>query len=221
MTSVWVELALVSLGAMLSPTTLSFSILALVLGDRPLRTGCWFYLGALGITLAIGLAAAFVLGNAAASSTSTPKTWVAIVDLAAGALVLGYVWRASRRPRNPERTAAMIGQMSKVASSPAIAIVAAGATLANPGGFIPLALKEMSQLDPSAAEYAGLWTIFALVSLLPLGCALLMLVFARERTMRILASARIWLERNARAIAGVILVLLGLALLRNGLIGLT
>ena len=52
----WVdtELVLVALAAMVSPTTLTFSVLALVLGDRPLRTGLWFYLGALTATLAIG-----------------------------------------------------------------------------------------------------------------------------------------------------------------------
>jgi len=77
------ELALTALAAMLSPTTLSFSIFALVLGDRPLRTGFWFYLGAMTATLAIGVVAAFVIGDAAASDTSTPKTWVAIVDLVA------------------------------------------------------------------------------------------------------------------------------------------
>ena len=71
------ELALTALAAMLSPTTLSFSIFALVLGDRPLRTGFWFYLGAMTATLAIGVVAAFVIGDAAASDTSTPKTWVA------------------------------------------------------------------------------------------------------------------------------------------------
>ena len=38
---------------MVSPTTLTFSVLVLVLGDRPLRTGIWFYLGALGATLHI------------------------------------------------------------------------------------------------------------------------------------------------------------------------
>jgi hypothetical protein len=48
------ELALITLAAMLSPTTLSFSVLALVLGDRPLRTGLWFYVGALTATLAVG-----------------------------------------------------------------------------------------------------------------------------------------------------------------------
>jgi hypothetical protein len=60
-----------------------------------------------------------------------------------GALLLVYVIRALRRPRDPKRAAEAIEKMSKVASSPAIAIVAAGATLANPGGFIPIALKVL------------------------------------------------------------------------------
>jgi hypothetical protein len=36
------ELALIALAAMLSPTTLSFCVLALVLGDRPLRPRALF-----------------------------------------------------------------------------------------------------------------------------------------------------------------------------------
>jgi len=219
--SVYVEFALAALGAMVLPTTLSFSVLVLVVGDRPLRTGFWFYLGALGVTLAIGVLAAFVIGDVAASSTSTPKTWVAIVDVIAGVLALLYLLRASRQPADPERTARMIAQVSKVASSPAIAVVAAGATLANPGGFIPVALKDISQLNPSAGQFILGWVIFALVSLVPLEVALLTLVFARERTIRILEAARGWLERHLRTIAGVILLLLAVALLRNGITGLT
>src|SRR5215212_11117991 len=140
------ELVLVSLAAMLSPTTLLFSVLVLVLGDRPLRTGFWFYVGALGATLLIGVVAAFVLGDAAASSDpSSPKTWVAIVDLVAGAWLLIWTVRLLRRPRDPKRTASMLAQMEKVTASPAIAIVGAGAALANPGGFIPIALKGISE----------------------------------------------------------------------------
>jgi hypothetical protein len=220
-TSVEVEFAFVCLAAMLSPTTLTFSVFALVLGDRPVRTGFWFYLGALSITLVIGVAAAFVLGNDAASQTSSPKTWVAIVDVVAGVLVLAYVLRALRRPPDPTRVAGMIDRMSTLASSPAVAIVGAGATLANPGGFIPLALKEISQLDTSSLGYVAYWVGFSLVSLLPLGLALLMLLFARERGMRILVAARGWLERHVRTVAAVILVALGAALLRNGIAGLT
>ncbi len=222
MTSIQIELVLVALAAMLSPTTLSFSVLALVLGERPLRTGLWFYAGAFGLTLVIGIVAAFVIGNAAASpQPSEPKTWVAIVDVVAGVLLLVYIFRLMRRPPNPKRTAGMIEQMSKVASSPAIAIVAAGATLANPGGFIPLALKDISETNPSAAQYAGEWVLFALISLLPLSIALVMLAVSPEPTKRTLAGAREWLERHARTLAAAILILLAASLLSHGIAGLT
>jgi Sap, sulfolipid-1-addressing protein len=216
------ELVLVAIAAMLSPTTLTFSTLVLVLSDRPLRTGFWFYLGALVATLAIGVAAAFVLGDAAASSEpSTPKTWVAIVDVVAAVLLLSWVVRTLRRPRNPARLEAAINQMRKVTASRAIAIVGAGATLANPGGFIPLALKEISELDPSASRYVADWLFFTLVSLLPLASALVLMLVARGWTEQVLEGARRWLEHNARTVAAVLLVLVALALLRNGIAGLT
>jgi Sap, sulfolipid-1-addressing protein len=216
------ELVLVALAAMVSPTTVSFSVLALVLSDRPLKTGFLFYVGALTATLAIGVIAAFVLGDAAASEQpSSPKTWVAVLDVIFAVLILGWVLRVLRRPPNPERTASMVAQMSKVASSPAIAVVGAGAALANPGAFIPIALKDISELDPSAAQYIVNWIFFSLVSLLPLAVALLSLVVAREWTVRLLERARDWLQLHARTVAAGIVILLAASLLRNGIAGLT
>ena len=215
------ELALVALAAMFSPTTLSFCVLALVLGDRPRRTGLWFYVGAMSAMLAIGVLAAFVLGDVAASPTSSPKTWVAIVDIVAAVLLLIWVARVVRRPISPQKMDGMIAQMSKVASSPAIAIVGAGAALANAGGFIPIALKDISELNPSAAQYVVDWLFFSLVSLLPLAVAIVMLFIAPEPTKRILGTIRTWLIGNAMKIAGVIVALLALSLLRNGIAGLT
>jgi hypothetical protein len=216
------ELALTALAAMLSPTTLTFSVLVLVLSDRPFRTGLWFYLGAFTATLGIGIVAAFVLGNAAASRTpSTPKTWVAVLDIALAVGLIGFVAWALRRPPNPKRTAGMIDQMQKVASSPIVAIAGAGAALANPGAFIPIALKDISELDPSATEYIVNWIFFTVVSLLPLLAALVLLLVAPAWTKRTLASVREWLDRNARKVAAVIIVLLALSLLRNGIAGLT
>jgi hypothetical protein len=215
------ELALVALAAMLSPTTLTFSVFALVLGDRPRRTGVWFYLGALSATLAVGVVAAFFLGDAAASDTSSPKTWVAVVDVIAGALLLIYIVRVVRRPRDPQKVEGMMAQMSKVVSSPAIAIVGAGAALANPGGFIPLALKNISETNPSTTQYVVDWLFFSLVSLLPLALAIVMLFVAPDRAGRILNSVRDWLVRNARTVAAVIVALLATSLIRNGIAGLT
>ena len=215
------ELALIALAAMLSPTTLSFSTFALVIGDRPLRTGFWFYVGALSATIAIGIVAAFVIGDVAASPTSTPKTWVAVVDVVAAALLLVYAGRLARRPRDPRRAEGMIERMSMLATAPIAAIAGAGATLANPGGFIPLALKDISETNPSAGGYAVQWIFFTLVSLLPLAVSLILLLVAKDRTMRALSLARGWLEQNARTIALVIIVLLAASLLRNGIAGLT
>jgi Sap, sulfolipid-1-addressing protein len=215
------ELVLVSLAAMLSPTTLTFSVLTLVLSSRPFRTGSWFFLGAFAVTLAIGVVAAFVLGDVAASShPSSPKTWVAVFDVVAGAALLIWTIRLLRRPRDPKRTAGMMAQIERVADSPAIAVVGAGAALANPGGFIPIALKNISELDPSAAQYAVDWLFFTLASLLPLLIALVLLLVAREWTGRLLESARAWLDLHARTIAAVILIALAAALLRNGISGL-
>jgi hypothetical protein len=216
------ELALVALAAMLSPTTLTFSVLTLVLGDRPLRTGFWFYMGALTATLVVGVVAAFALQDAAASSgSSTPKTWVAILDVVFAVLLLAWVFRRLRQPPDDRRIQSMVDQIRKVASAPVLAILGAGATLANPGGFIPIALKTISELNPSTAQYVVDWLFFALVSLLPLALALLMLLVARESTERRLNSIRTWLEAHVRTIAAVILVLLAAALLRNGIAGLT
>jgi Sap, sulfolipid-1-addressing protein len=216
------ELALTALAAMLSPTTLTFSVLVLVLGSRPLRTGLWFYLGAFGATLGIGIIAAFVLGDIASDPTpSTPKTWVAVLDvlLAVGLLALLVV--RLRRPLDQARVAGMTAQMEKVASSPAVAIVGAGAALANPGAFIPIALKDISELDPTAPQYIAAWLFFTIVSLLPLLTALVLLVFAREWTERLLARVRGWLELHIRTVAAAIVVLVAASLLRNGIAGLT
>jgi hypothetical protein len=223
LSSAYTELALTALAAMLSPTTLSFSVFALVLGERPLRTGLWFFIGAFGATLLIGVLAAFVLGSAAAPSHSSeqPPTAVAILDLVFGVLLLGWIVRALRRPADPRRIAATVEKMSVVASSPAVAVVAAGATLANPGGFIPIALKSISQADSSTAEFIVLWAAFGLLALLPLLLSLIALAVAPSRAKAVLAQSRLWLERHARTLAAVILVLLAAALIRNGIVALT
>jgi threonine/homoserine/homoserine lactone efflux protein len=186
------ELALTALAAMLSPTTLTFSVLVLVLGDA-----------------------------AADQTPGSPKTPVAIFDVVAGALLIAFVIRMLRRPPNPKRAASMFDQMQKVASSPAVAIVGAGAALANPGAFIPIALKSISELDPSTTEYIVNWVFFTVVSLLPLAVALVLLLVARDWAERLLEGVRRWLDKNARTIAAVIIVALAASLIRNGIAGLT
>jgi hypothetical protein len=219
--SVDIELALVGLVAMLEPATLISSVLALVLGDRPLRTGFWFYLGGLGVTLAVGVAAAFVLGDVAASPTSKPKTWVSVVSVVAGALLVLYVAWSLRRHPDPRKTAASVARMRKVVNASPATLIGAGAVLANAGPFMLIAMKNISQLDPTTLQYILDWLLFALVSLLPLALALVALLIAPEWTMPRLVTMRGWIERHARTVALVVVSALAVSLIRDGIAGLT
>jgi hypothetical protein len=219
--SVDIELALVGLAAMAEPATLLSSSMALVVSDRPLRTGGWFYLGGVATTLFIGVLAAFIVGNKAASHTSEPKTWVSIVTLCFGVLLLAYVVRLVRKPPDPEAAEHTAERIRKVASARPLAIVAAGAVLANPGVFMLIAAKSISQLDPSTAQYLLDWLLFTLVAFLPLGVALLMLLFAPGFTEPRLAGLRAWVERYQRAIVAIVLMGLAGALIRDGIVALT
>jgi hypothetical protein len=143
-----------------------------------------------------------------------------VLDVVFAVLLLAWVARVWRRPVDPAKIEDMVGRMGRVAESPWIAVVAAGATLANAGGFIPIALKDISELDPSTTGYVVDWVFFSLVSLLPLAVALVMLFVARDWTVRILGSARDWLVKHAWTLAMAIVALLALSLLRNGIAGL-
>ncbi len=215
------ELLLVALAAMVSPTTLSFSVFVLVLAERPRRSGTWFYLGALSATMLVGVLGAFVLGDAAMSRSGGQKTWVSIFDVAAGAALLSYAARVARRPLDPAREERMVARMRGVASTGNAATFVAGAMLANAGAFMPVALKDISQLEPTPSRYLVLWTSFALVSLLPLATGLVVLVTAPDRASQLLGASRAWLERRVNLVGALLMLVLGVVLLRNGIAGLT
>src|SRR5262249_8067641 len=185
--------------------------------DRPLRTGLLFYLGGIGVTLAVGVAAAFVLGNVAAAPRSGPQTWGIVFDFIAGISLLAYAaWTIARTP-DPAQTKANVERMRKIADAPAITILAAGALLANAGPFMLIALKNVSELNPSAIQYIIDWIVFSLASLLPLGLALVALLVAPGWTSPKLAGVGGWVERHARAIAAVVMFALAISLLRDGI----
>jgi hypothetical protein len=222
MTSVDIEIALVGLVAMLEPATLVSSALVLVIGDHPKRTGFWFYVGGLGATLLVGVLAAFVLGNAGSVSPGAgPKTWVSVFNLVAGLLAAAYVAWTLRHPADPRKTAATVGRMDRLAKAPILTIVVSGAVLANAGVFMVVALKSISQLNPSTLQYILDWLLFSLASMLPLGIALLLLSAAPDWTAPKLSTARAWIERHARTIALVIVGALAVSLIREGIAGLT
>ena len=68
------------------PATLLASVLALVIGDRPLRTASWFYVGGLGVTLWSASPLHSCWGTRPAPMPRRRRRWVSGVTLVAGLL---------------------------------------------------------------------------------------------------------------------------------------
>ena len=219
MTSVDTELVLVALAAMLSPVTLFLSVLALVVGERPMRTGLWFFLGAFGLTLVVGVIGAFLLG----------------VGRIAEAQHAEDVGRDRRRHRRRDR-AVLRGAIPATPSRPEKGCehdrsdeqggLLAGdrdhrgrrrpresrrADSAGPEGH----LRDESEHRAVHRRVGRLCPRVAAATVDRTGA----LAVAPESTQRLLMRTRAWLERNARTIAAVILLLLAAILMRNGIAG--
>ena len=174
----WVygELVAVSLAAMLSPTTLTFSVLALVLGDRPLRTGIFFYIGVLTATLAVGVRCGDrARRRCGVGDAVGGRDVVAILDVIAASflLVVGGGYGATRRVLRSRRP-----QSSRWARSPRH--LRSQSWVPAPLSPTPAPSTDRPEDDlgdrPEHCGYAVQWLFFALVSLLPLLVAIVLLL---------------------------------------------
>ena len=115
----------------------------------------------------------------------------------------------------------LVAHAASIAASPNKPAGVSGAVLANAGVFMVVALKAISQLDPTRLQFILDWGLFALVSLLPLAIGLGLLLLAPRWTGSRLSSVRGRVERHARTIALVVMAGLAISLLRDGISGLT
>lgn len=134
--------------------------------------------------------------------------------------MLVYVVRLFLQRKDYEQMADVRERMNKVASASALTIIAAGAVLANPGVFMLLAAKGISQLDPTTAQFVIDWALFATVALLALGVTLLLLLLAPVFIQPRLVTARGLVERHSPTILAIVLLGLAVSLLRDGIAGL-
>jgi len=99
-------------------------------------------------------AATFILGDTAASSEpSSPKTWVAILDVIFGVVLVVVAVRFFRKTPDPAQTKAAIDRMSGLATSPPSRASLANSDSATPAPAHP-ALRQTSQpLGPMGIEW--------------------------------------------------------------------
>lgn len=223
------EVLLLSLTASLNPTLVAATTVMLLL-ERPKRLMLGYLLGAYLTSMTLGLIIVFSLSSSSAADT-TQHTLSPAVDIALGAIALAvsFVLHGDRHARATER------RREKKAAKPdkgpprwqralnkgsARTTFAVGALLTLPGASYLAGLNQIHKLDYSTGGTVLCVLGFNLIMLWLLEVPLLCFVVAPDWTPGAVERAKAWVGRHAHTVAVRGLLVLGLALVIKGVIGL-
>lgn len=208
-----------AVGTALSP----FPVIAVVLilaTPRAAVNGLAFLLGWIVGLMLVGALILLAAGSADASDDGEPATWVSVVKLALGALLLVFAvqqwrkrtvekpapkWMQAMDTLAPGKSAGLAAALAAI--NPKNLILTAGAAAAIAGTGIP-ASKQ-------AIAFAVFVVIGSLGTLVPLG-----IYFALgKRSEPLLDHIRSWMAANNTAIMAVLMLVIGTKLLGDGISG--
>jgi hypothetical protein len=163
--------------------------------------------------------------GAEASESSTPATWVSVVKIVLGLLLLllaGKQWRG--RPRGdtkPEMPAFMRSVDSF--TPPRAAGLGALLSTVNPKNLILLlaAAAAIAQTGVSTGDQAIALAVFIAIATLGPGIPVAIYFLMRDRATQILDSMRDWMARESVAITVVICLIIGAKLIGDAISALT
>ena len=209
-----------AVGTALSP----FPIIAVVLilaTPRARANGLAFLLGWIVGLLAVGGLILLAAGGADASEGGEPKTWVSLLKLALGALLLVFAvrqwrgrnvdkpapkWMQSMDALKPGKAAGLALVLS--ALNPKNLVLTAGAAAAIAGTGIP------------ASEQAVAFAVFVVIASLGTGAPVAIYLALGERSKPLLDRLRSWMAANNTVIMAVLFLVIGAKLLGDGIAGL-
>jgi Sap, sulfolipid-1-addressing protein len=220
------EVALLSLTAALNPTLLTATTVMLLL-PRPRLLMLGYWLGAMLVSVTLGLVIVFALEGSGAIST-TKKTLSPAADLALGgiALVLALVLLTGRdRALTERRARRREGRdppkwQQRLSGGTARTTFVIGVLLTLPGASYLAGLTRLSKLDYSTPATVAAVLGFNLVMLILLEAPLLAFVLAPDWAEAAIERAKAFVGRHGRRWAGRGLALVGSLLLVKGIVGL-
>ena len=199
---------------------------ALVLGSARGRTKalafcCAWYLG----LVVVGTIVLVVAGAVGPTEGSEPATWVSILLLVLGSILL---WLAVKqwlsRPRSGAE-APLPGWMLKVNEFTIAKAASAGFALSalNPKNLllVAAAAAEIAEVGLSRGQQALALVAFALIASLGVLSPLALAVLRGERADRLLVRLRTWMAANNAVIMTVLFVVIGAKLIGDAISGLS
>jgi hypothetical protein len=208
--------------AALTPTAILVS--AAYLGSAsPRRTTTWFLVGAVTMTVIIGVIALAALraGGLSLPGHHTPRYGV---RLGLGVLALGsglFVARRTPKPPNPDKPKKP-GMVSRLISRPGRgAAFAAGVLVFVPSASFLAAIQVIATAHASLLATGGTLAVVVLIDVMLVWLPFVCYLVRPEPTTRILKSFNGWLRAHGHAIAAGALLVVGVLLTVQGITGLT
>lgn len=212
-----------AVGVALSPLPIVAVVLMLVT-PRARANGPAFVAGWLGGLVVLGAILLAIASGGDANDKGQPATWVSVVELVLGVLLLLLSlkqWRA--RPHEGEE-APVPKWMGALEGFTAAKALVAGAALSsvNPKNLLLAiaAAAAVAQTGISGGEQAAAWAVFALVATVGVAVPVVIYFALGERAGQVLGSLKDWMARNNPVIMAVLLLLLGVKLIGDGIAGL-
>jgi hypothetical protein len=220
------KVVLYAFTAALNPTLVTATTVMLLL-PNPLRLMLGYWLGAMLVSVTLGILIVFALDDSSAAST-TKNTLSPIADIVLGALALLLALvlatgrdksmterRAQRREgKDPPRWQRTLGKGT------ARTTFVIGVLLTLPGASYLLGLHNINTLDYSPAVTVLLVIGFNLIMLILLEAPLLAFVFAPEAAPKAVDRAKAWAAARWRTVAVSGLCVIGGTLVLKGIVGL-
>jgi hypothetical protein len=213
-----------AVAVMLNPTGIVVVILILVTG-RGRVNGPWFLVGWLASLAAVGTVMLLIAGGIDATEHGAPATWVSLLLLVLGVLLLLVALKLWRdRPREGDPPKAPPKWMSALDRFTPLKAAGTGVLL---GGLNPKNLllivagaAVIAQTGISTGQQIGAFVIFVVIA--SLGIAIpVVLYFAGDRSRRMLDELEDWMARNSAVIIAVVLVILGVKLIGDAISGIS
>jgi len=207
-----------ALGAAVSPTLLTLTVLILTAKQRAGARALVFALGAGLVLLGLGLVEMYVLRGVAASRGPTSPIFFWI-DLGFGVLLVALALRSLLAKPKTKKDRKPMGSDWGLDKYFVLGVAGMATNASTLVIYVPLA-KEISR-----AQISGLLQIVVLVAanllimapvLIPLGIR----VFLPGPSTRILGALDVWVTKNGRRLGGVLILAVGALLVYRGLRGL-
>jgi threonine/homoserine/homoserine lactone efflux protein len=213
----------VGVGVALSPIPIVAVVLMLAT-PRARSNGPAFLLGWIAGLAIVGAIVLLASGGADATGDDGPATWVGVLKLVLGALLLALAARQWRsRPRGDAPPPLPKWMQTIDAFSPAKAL-GMGALLSgiNPKNLLltVAAAAAIAQTGVGGGEQAAALAVFILVGSLGVGAPVVVYFALGERSRHLLDELKAWLIAHNAAIMAAILLVLAAKLIGDGLAGL-